>query len=705
MRKLVFIVSFISLLCGSLYAQGLPAFWNKLPNEILTQEQLELINELNNYTETMEESSPPPFIPRTMAEWEENQGLLLSWGYNGYSNEQRDVLCEIIYHVLQETDIDIYIVCINSNTVAQYLLNEHNIQSSRIAYLVEPNLLTIGSRDFGPMTIYENYVNSFSLMDWIYERAEGPTYLDGEVPQLLADYLNIQRYENNGDNDFSGIFDGGNFMCDGYGTAFSTWEYDNTHESFNGITSSRWLDVAPLPYPGLNTEHIDMFMKMLDEETILVGRFKEGDYDYGLNDDIDADIAKIQTDYKTHFGRKYKIYTIPMPTPTLDCYGLNQLVFRSYTNSLIINKLVLVPTYDHIRDDEAIAIYETLMPGYTVVPINCTAFDGWGGAIHCVTLGIGVTNPIYIEHAKIRADEADEDIDHTGPYEIKTLLKSQTTISGASLYWSNSPGTGYQQLPLVHYGNDNYLAYIPPQAAGNTVYYYLSATNAEKTITKPIPADEGAYIGFQVDAGAEPPDNLSFSNEEVKSGIEVEFQASNCITAGSNYTVKSGADVTFTAGNSITLNEGTTIELGAAFCADVDPNFINSLAKRVATIGCSASNAHSQDESEEQGENDQSSLQENIPMQFNLLQNYPNPFNPTTTIQYTLKEECYVNLKIYNISGQEVRTLVNEYQTAGYKATMWDGRNSLGQQVPSGIYLYKIIAADFTEYKKMALVK
>lgn len=97
--------------------------------------------------------------------------------------------------------------------------------------------------------------------------------------------------------------------------------------------------------------------------------------------------------------------------------------------------------------------------------------------------------------------------------------------------------------------------------------------------------------------------------------------------------------------------------------------------------------------------------QENTPLRFSLLPNYPNPFNPITTIQYTLKEECHVILKIYNISGQEVRTLVNEYQTAGYKSAMWNGRNSLGQQVPSGIYLYKIIAADFTGYKKMVLVK
>jgi agmatine/peptidylarginine deiminase len=168
MRKLVFIVSFFSLLCWNLYAQGLPAFWNKLPNEFLTQEQLELINELNNYTEKMEESSPPPFYSRTMAEWEENQGVLLSWGDDSFSDEQHDVLCEIIYHVLQEIDANIYIVCRNGNTVAQYLLNEHNIQSPRITYLIEPQLGGIWSRDFGPITIYENYVDNFSFMDWQY---------------------------------------------------------------------------------------------------------------------------------------------------------------------------------------------------------------------------------------------------------------------------------------------------------------------------------------------------------------------------------------------------------------------------------------------------------------------------------------------------------------------------------------------------------
>ena len=682
-------------------AQGLPVFWNKIPNSLTRLEQ-----KSTNLNLTIEPSSPPPFTtPRTMAEWEENQGILLSWGNEEYTNEKHDVLCEIIANVLQETNIDIYLVCKNSNTVAQYLLNTHSIQSPRIKYLIEPNLLTIWSRDFGPVTIYGNYVDSLSFMDWrYYFIAENS---DGEVPQLLADYLGIERYENNGDGDFNGIFEGGNFMCDGLSTAFSTRAYDNTFEAYNGISSSRWLNIVPLPFPSpnyYNTPHIDIFMKLLDEETILIGRFNSGDNDYGLNDDINASINLIQTEYETHFGRKYKIEIIPMPAPTYyNGYYGRDLVFRSYTNSLIINNLVLVPTYNDVRDAEAIAVYETLMPGYTIVPINCSALDGSAGAIHCVTMGIGAASPIYFEHEEIRADNPEENVDSTGPYKIITTLKSQTSITNASLYWSNSPGTGYQQLPLVNYGNDNYLAYIPPQAAGNNVYYYLSVSNGQKTITKPIPAADGGYMDFQVDAGAVPPVNLSFSNEEVKSGIKVEFQASNSITAISNYTVKNGADVTFTAGNSITLNGPLNIELGAEFNAEVYPNFYASLAKQT-TADRLVDNIHLQ-HNKGQDQKEATANEEISPTEFSLLQNYPNPFNSNTIIKYTLKVDCNVTLKIYNMLGQEVRTIINEYQAAGLKSALWDGKNNSGQNVSSGVYIYKITAGDFTANKKLVILK
>ena len=98
-------------------------------------------------------------------------------------------------------------------------------------------------------------------------------------------------------------------------------------------------------------------------------------------------------------------------------------------------------------------------------------------------------------------------------------------------------------------------------------------------------------------------------------------------------------------------------------------------------------------------------LTDAIPTEFELYQNYPNPFNPSTTIKYALKEHAKVVLKIYNILGQEIRTLVNERQKAGYQTVVWDGRDNRGVQVASGVYIYRIQANDFVQNKKMVFLK
>jgi flagellar hook assembly protein FlgD len=88
-----------------------------------------------------------------------------------------------------------------------------------------------------------------------------------------------------------------------------------------------------------------------------------------------------------------------------------------------------------------------------------------------------------------------------------------------------------------------------------------------------------------------------------------------------------------------------------------------------------------------------------------LSQNYPNPFNPQTVIQYALPHDCQVQVTIYNILGQKVRTLVNEYQKAGYKRVEWDSKSEQGEEVASGIYFYRIQAGEFGQVKKMVLIK
>ncbi|MFC1563429.1 C10 family peptidase [candidate division KSB1 bacterium] len=93
------------------------------------------------------------------------------------------------------------------------------------------------------------------------------------------------------------------------------------------------------------------------------------------------------------------------------------------------------------------------------------------------------------------------------------------------------------------------------------------------------------------------------------------------------------------------------------------------------------------------------------PIEYVLDQNYPNPFNPVTTISFQLRSFSEVSLKIYNINGQVVKTLISGKLPAGNHTVKWDGRNEAGQKVSSGIYIYHIRAGGFTATKKMILIK
>ena len=102
---------------------------------------------------------------------------------------------------------------------------------------------------------------------------------------------------------------------------------------------------------------------------------------------------------------------------------------------------------------------------------------------------------------------------------------------------------------------------------------------------------------------------------------------------------------------------------------------------------------------------------EAIPMEFALDQNYPNPFNPTTTIRVALPSAAFVTLKVYNMLGQEVATLVEGESNAGYVTTVWNGRDEYGISVASGVYIYRVVARpvgggeEFVTQKKMMMLK
>ncbi len=101
--------------------------------------------------------------------------------------------------------------------------------------------------------------------------------------------------------------------------------------------------------------------------------------------------------------------------------------------------------------------------------------------------------------------------------------------------------------------------------------------------------------------------------------------------------------------------------------------------------------------------------EERLPTRFFLSQNYPNPFNSNTAIGYQQSaissQRSAVSLKIYNILGQEIKTLIDEKQAPGYYSVLWDGTNQEGKELPSGVYLYRLRAGRFSQTRKMVLIR
>lgn len=126
---------------------------------------------------------------------------------------------------------------------------------------------------------------------------------------------------------------------------------------------------------------------------------------------------------------------------------------------------------------------------------------------------------------------------------------------------------------------------------------------------------------------------------------------------------------------------------GNKFVAAVDVTLSGALAKEVTTEDESAVEAA------------------NVPTEFSLGDAYPNPFNPTTTIEFGLPAAGQVKLEVFNTLGQRVRTLVDAYMTAGTHTIEWNSADDSGNRVASGIYLYRIQAGEFSDTKKMVLMK
>lgn len=439
----------------------------------------------------------PPEVPvRAMAEWEEMQAIVVTWTLF------KPILAQIVKAGREQCRV--IVICSNVTGCQNELSNYGvNWQAGNVEFVVAP-FNSIWIRDYGANPIYLNDVDSLALVDWIYNR---PRPKDDTIPSVIGKYFDLPVYSTTL-APYDLVHPGGNNFSDGMGTNYSSklvldengpnnqWGTSNHTEvgidsimqRFYGI--DRYVKFTNLPYDGIH--HIDMHMKLLNETTLLVGEYPPGAPD---RDQIEANIQYLLANFTTPFGTPYRVLRIPMP-PEFGQYPSAGAPLRTYVNSFIVNKTVLLPIYEEKYDTTAYRIWREAMPGYSIVGIPCNDIIQLGGAIHCIVKEVGVSDPLLIQHHPL------EDFVNNNPsaYEVVAWIRHRSGINSGEVFYTTDTTAGYQSAPmtLTDPATNRWTGFIPQQPEGTTVYYYLHATaNSGKQQVRPIPAPAG-YFRFKI---------------------------------------------------------------------------------------------------------------------------------------------------------------------------------------------------------------
>lgn len=473
------------------YSQTFIAQQEEVLPKGLSDTEKELVSQFQ-FRNSTSVAAPPTGSVRTAAEWEEVEYLVIRW-----TSSFQNILRQIVQVGVNECKV--IIVTQNQSSVASYL-SGFGIDLTNVSYLnVGSN--TIWIRDYAGNTIYTDDVGELGLVDWIYNR---PRPLDNVIPTEHANMLSIPIYlTNSGTDDL--VNTGGNFMSDGLGNAFASELILEENEIGNpyGVTSKtesqiddimmdymgiqNYIKMPTLPYDGIH--HIDMHMKLLDEETLLVSKYPAGVAD---GPQIEANIQYVLNNFQSPYGTPYDVEWIDCPPSTSGSYPDTGGYYRTFSNSLILNKSIIVPTYRAAVDGPALAKYQELMPGYNIVGIDVDDSGenliSQSGAIHCITHTIGVSDPLWIVHQPVTTVNSGSTIS------IDAMMKHVSGISNAKVYWREEGTTTFNETAMSLVSGDDWSADLPTIASTYNIEYYIwSESTSGKQLTRPLVAPQGFW--------------------------------------------------------------------------------------------------------------------------------------------------------------------------------------------------------------------
>lgn len=428
------------------------------------------------------------------AEFEKNEGVLLVWDYN----PSRDSITANIAKAAQQAG-KVWIIYYpgpapsDTTEIKNYLLSRGVLPMN--LYFIPSYTETLWIRDFGPMTLYGNFGqgNERYIIDMGYGNYNRPK--DDSIPRQIASLWEWQY------RDLGLEIEGGNLMFDGLKRGFASTRIYEQNPSYTpamirNILIEKFNQNDFTFLESLNNsgggiwKHVDMFMKVIDYETIMVSSYPEYLPDYPV---IESNVTILES-LTNAFNKPYNIIRIPAPPKADGTWATTQDdEMRTYTNSLIINNTVIVPSYGLPEyDQQAKEIYTNAMPGYKIIMVDAQQLTPLGGAIHCITKEIPAPHLVRIVHRKVTGRQ-----EFSPEFYLYSNCESSSSLQQMWLYYKINQDETYTRVPIYIACPQN-IGIIEGLIPGDTVHYYIDAISQQATTTYPLSAPAG-YFTFWFD--------------------------------------------------------------------------------------------------------------------------------------------------------------------------------------------------------------
>ena len=358
-------------------------FGQSLPHNLSEDEKKRLYEIGINRTIT----DPPDSIIYAPAEFDTVAGILFAW--EAYSTLLTDLIKEVA------EDDTAWVIVDNSteqNSVYSTLTNA-NVNMDHVVFEVVPTN-SVWIRDYGPWWIYEPG-DRRGIIDLTYNR---PRPQDDSFPELFAESFGVNYYG------LDLVEAGGNMLLDGKGAVIVSDVIFDASQGFDPNLTEDQLSQYFLDYYGVHkviiaphlindgTGHIDMFVKIINDSTIIVGEYENQSAGYPGNYDLCNQVANQLTNETNGDGRPFNVIRMPMPPYS------NGITY-TYVNSLIVNNKVLVPIYgftdSFANDTDVLSQYEEIIPGSEAIGFDCNQIIPANGAIHCIAMKVPAMKEMF----------------------------------------------------------------------------------------------------------------------------------------------------------------------------------------------------------------------------------------------------------------------------------------------------------------------